>query len=474
MTLSILSDMVADDRMRARLISRELSAASLTAAGNSWKWQLRDKNGRWLDMGARVRWLNRGTWKSGKVVGSPRTGFATVEDANGDRFNVSTSRMTVDDTPYPQPEKARLPKAAQVTAVSKAIKGRLAAQVVAAPITAYPHAKRTPDGRVILSEGQLSDFDPARGPHTMDPYIEDAFDADGHHVKVLSRERETLHDAIVNDVVKDVKPRSGKKTNIFIGGGTASGKGTVTKRMPNYPKTRELHETDTKPPGEAVLIDVDAVKMRLPEWDSLERKVAARITHEESSMIGKAALAAAQERSLDIVLDGTGDKDAKSMAGKVAKAKADGYYSPGLYITVPAGEAAVRALERGISSGRHVPLDTLAKIHRDVSTTAAGMRDEFDRFDLFDTDVPFNAPGIPIVVNGKIVDQARWEAFLEKANVTDLQAAVQALERAEAKTYRDITVEKTGEVWSAERVKAYTIRTIQEWIADLTAKASTA
>ena len=36
--------------------------------------------------------------------------------------------------------------------------------------------------------------------------------------------------------------------------------------MPNYPVVRELHETTTKPPGEAVLIDPDGVKKRLPEW----------------------------------------------------------------------------------------------------------------------------------------------------------------------------------------------------------------
>ena len=49
----------------------------------------------------------------------------------------------------------------------------------------------------------------------MTKYVEDATDVDGHPVKVLTREREAIHDAIVTDIIKGVKPRSGTRTTIF-------------------------------------------------------------------------------------------------------------------------------------------------------------------------------------------------------------------------------------------------------------------
>ncbi len=53
---------------------------AFTAGGDSWRWQLRDKNGQWIEMGSEVRWLAKGLYKQGIVVGSPSPGTATVKE----------------------------------------------------------------------------------------------------------------------------------------------------------------------------------------------------------------------------------------------------------------------------------------------------------------------------------------------------------------------------------------------------------
>ena len=53
----------------------------VTAAGQSWRWQLRDAEGQWLEMGSEVRWLSQGRWLNGRVIGSPSPGIATIEES---------------------------------------------------------------------------------------------------------------------------------------------------------------------------------------------------------------------------------------------------------------------------------------------------------------------------------------------------------------------------------------------------------
>lgn len=344
-------------------------------------------------------------------------------------------------------------------------KGIVPAAKPSALPTAYPNAERTADGRVILRPDQLADFDPKHGPHSMMAFVEDAFDKNGKPVKVLSKEREALHDKMVQQALRGVKPNpSGKRTFTYIGGGPGSGKSTVTKILEGFPKVREFMDVNGEP-GEAVLVDGDAIKLSLPEWGKPDKMRAAGFTHEESSLIAKATADAAIARDLDVVLDGTGDGAAAKMLSKIKKAEANGYAVNGLYITVPASEALVRSLERSISSGRYMPIKPLMDIHRDVISTVKGVRFKYDKFDLWDTDIPLGEMPHQVVHNGKTIDAARYAAFLNKVNVTNLQAARDALPRAEARTYKEITAPDTGRVWSPAEVKANVIESIRELIA---------
>lgn len=81
------------DAMSARIAERE---ATLTAAGQSWRWQLRDRNGQWIEMGAKVKWMANGLARMGLVVGSPREGQAEVEESQTRRrLRLAANRLTV-------------------------------------------------------------------------------------------------------------------------------------------------------------------------------------------------------------------------------------------------------------------------------------------------------------------------------------------------------------------------------------------
>jgi len=94
-------------RMRAALIARELRAGPLTAAvRDSWRWQLRDAKGQWIEMGSRVSWLAGGLKHTGHITGSSNPSYAYVFDDKDQREReMPTSRLTALD-PKPMPPDA--------------------------------------------------------------------------------------------------------------------------------------------------------------------------------------------------------------------------------------------------------------------------------------------------------------------------------------------------------------------------------
>jgi hypothetical protein len=80
----------------------------------AWKWQLRDRLGQWMDMHSEVRWLSRGQFAQGTVVGSPREGWATVkESGSGQQIKIPTHRLTAISLPpgkVPPPSKPSIPQ----------------------------------------------------------------------------------------------------------------------------------------------------------------------------------------------------------------------------------------------------------------------------------------------------------------------------------------------------------------------------
>jgi predicted ABC-type ATPase len=335
------------------------------------------------------------------------------------------------------------------------------------PMSAYPSNPRTPDGRVILNEDLFDeeggDFRSATGPHSMLAHVEVVELPDGTKVHALSKEREALHDELMRRTLEGIKPPpAGRKPRaLFLGGGSGAGKGTATKEVPGYPRVRELHKSATEPPGEAAVLDADAYKMALPEWGQPDSDSTASFTHEESSLLVKAANDAAIRLGIEYVLDGTGDGSPKSMAKKIAKAKAAGYRADAVYVTVPTPEAMIRTLTRGLGNGRLISLDIVSKIHASVSSVAEEVQGLFDTFNLYNANVPIGTVPPIIVKDGKVVDKDEYDAFLDKKYSEVEEGIREALRYAQTRVFQPIKNDAGVVIYPPDEAKAETIRRLQ-------------
>jgi N12 class adenine-specific DNA methylase/predicted ABC-type ATPase len=219
----------------------------------------------------------------------------------------------------------------------------------------------------------------------------------------LHPERGRLHDQITEDILAGHQPQQ-HPVATFFGGGTASGKSSLTADTPDNAR-----------------IDADAIKRLLPEYQQMLAAGdprAAEYTHEESSALAKRVEAEAQQRRLNYILDGTGDTSFEKMAAKVARARAAGYGAAGKYVTVDTDTAIQRARRRGARTGRMVPETVLRATHASVSDTFARAADEhlFDTLALLDN----NEPGITKVIASHdgtgllVLDAAAYDRFLAK------------------------------------------------------------
>jgi predicted ABC-type ATPase len=203
----------------------------------------------------------------------------------------------------------------------------------------------------------------------------------------LTKEREKLHQSIINDAFKDAVPVDGQATFVVMGGGSASGKGTlIQKGLVEYPKG-------------SVVIDPDDIKTSFPEYQEMISaggevgEDAAGYAHEESSALSKRMLGIASENNFNHVLDGTGDGSVESMEKKITAAKAAGMVVNGVYVTVPTEVAVKRAVGRGKETGRYINKRTIRNIHSKVSQILPKIADKFDDLKLYD-----NSGSVPVLI----------------------------------------------------------------------------
>ena len=101
---------------------------------------------------------------------------------------------------------------------------------------------------------------------------------------VLTPEREKLHQEIMEETFANAQPVKPGEKKVFtmLGGGSAAGKGTIQKMMP------QLFNQDSP------VIDADEMKKRIPEYVdtsfSPDHESAASLAHEESSALAKRAM----------------------------------------------------------------------------------------------------------------------------------------------------------------------------------------
>lgn len=240
-------------------------------------------------------------------------------------------------------------------------------------------------------------------------------------------ERERLHRKIIEDHLRGIKPSGKQPVQYMNGGGPGSGKSSLRTgdngKMTGYPPTREADDLtgklDTSQPAGAVLIDPDAIKMMLPEVKQARAQndsTWAAKAHEESSYLAKRIHAAALDRGLDLVYDGTGDGGEASVNKKVALARDRGYRVEGNYIYLEPDTGVERANKRAERTGRVVAESTIRETYKDVSTTFQKVADtgSMDVLRLFDNN---HKPATLLAEfrkgqEPKIVDRAAYRKFL--------------------------------------------------------------
>lgn len=224
-------------------------------------------------------------------------------------------------------------------------------------------------------------------------------------------ERAKLHDEIVAEHLAQATTKPQEPTYVIFGGGSAAGKSNLRKHLSagDFPK-------------DAITIDTDEIKKRLPEYSDMVAKgdsSAAAYTHEESSYLGKRIAKEGIEAGYNVVLDGTGNVSLESLMKKANQARQAGHKVQGVYATVPTKIAEQRNLDRAERTGRLVVPTYLRSTHAAVSNIVpdAMQRDVFDKFDLYDTQqgvkpIASKIKGFPATIH----DNDLWKAFLAKAN----------------------------------------------------------
>jgi predicted ABC-type ATPase len=204
---------------------------------------------------------------------------------------------------------------------------------------------------------------------------------DAHPLYVPSRER--LHQAIVSGILDHINPEAGgRPVAILTGGGSASGKGCISKPL------REPRKDDF------AWIDSDEIKAKLPEFQQKEKAGdhgAASYVHAESCDVVSNAIDGAIAKNVSFVYDNTMSNPA-SVKTMIDTLHAHGYYVRVLYADLPVEKALERAKKRGEQTGRYVPEDIIRSIHAGCLQTLSELSGLADRVDVYSTDVPMGAP----------------------------------------------------------------------------------
>lgn len=227
--------------------------------------------------------------------------------------------------------------------------------------------------------------------------------------KTWSKQRtKEVHTGILSNVFKDVKPAKGKPVCILIMGGTASGKGTVTKSM---------QQEIIKSVGEKFAhLDVDDFKKSLPEYEGFAPLEAAGNTHKESSHLGKRARKVAISRGYNFVNDGTFSDMDKSLE-MIQSLKKKGYNIKLINVSTNVDEAKVREEARFQRSGRKVGEDILEKSHIQSVDVYNKIKDLVDEYSMYDNNVEFGKEAILVDSNKTgIVNEKLFQDFQNKKN----------------------------------------------------------
>ncbi|MCK9543947.1 MAG: zeta toxin family protein [Novosphingobium sp.] len=217
-----------------------------------------------------------------------------------------------------------------------------------------------------------------------------------------------VHYGILNDTFRGIKPAKGTPTCVIVMGGTASGKGTVTKPI--------LEEIMNSVGEKFAHLDVDDFKKKIPEYNKFKRLGAANNVHEESSHLGKRARKFAISNKLNFVNDGTFSNMDKSL-DMIKSLKNKGYNIKLINVSTDIDEAKIREKARFKRSGRKVGEDILEKSHIESVDVYNKIKDLVDEYSMYDNNVGKDEKAI-LVDSHKtgIVNEKLYKKFQDKRN----------------------------------------------------------
>ena len=193
--------------------------------------------------------------------------------------------------------------------------------------------------------------------------------------KFLDKAERTSGEKVGEKVgIKGLDPRP---VAVLMGGGGASGKGTILRIMQKAEQTLK---------DGYVLINPDAIKELIPEYIALLRAKdhrAAQVVHEESSDIAKLLQKRAISERKNMVIDKTMGDEEKGLA-LIKSLKDAGYDVHLVGVTLDPGEALIRALERYYGSSRLPAREAMLEAHKGFNAAFETYQAVLEKVFLFD------------------------------------------------------------------------------------------
>ena len=263
--------------------------------------------------------------------------------------------------------------------------------------------------------------------------------------KYLTPERQQLWQDTTAIFVAPQIPKAapGELTVYVKGGGAASGKSTPS------PDIKTPAADPSRGEYEAVLVNPDEIKVRLPEYQQLIGteesrtsaaqddaidgggkndvwKEGANFVHEESAMIAQMVTGTAIASGRNVVIDGVANNGLAKQLRKVDSYREAGADKVvGVFYSASIENALQRAKSRSLKTGREVKDETLISNHKGVSRNFPEYvkSGKFDSISVYDTNSQ-DANGRPRAIKmfesvaGKssIIEPALYQAFLDKVN----------------------------------------------------------
>lgn len=228
------------------------------------------------------------------------------------------------------------------------------------------------------------------------------------HLKKYTKERYMMHKKIVNKIEKTgVSPEKGNKPiAILIGGGTASGKTTLRKKMIK----KQLLDSNIH----AVTVDIDEIKEYIPEYAVYKKtnpEQAAHLVHKESYDIGALLLNQLIKKRKHIIYEGTMARSRK-YKWLVDQLKKQNYEIHAYVVDVPLSVAKKRADERMVITGRKVPHHIIENTHKLVPRTFEAIKPLLDCYHVYD-----NQNGLLLIASNDYVNSKKYDEFLKKGKI---------------------------------------------------------